>query len=98
MTVAVLPSAQGGNRIWRECPGADGGGSPVRSDGGAVAPALRWISRSGEGVDVARNRIDALVIFGVTGDLAELETFPAVQIETLREVCTQLDTDTMKGA
>ena len=30
------------------------------------------------GVDVADDRVDALVIFGATGDLAKLETFPAL--------------------
>src|SRR5438874_5409474 len=30
------------------------------------------------GVDMAADRADALVIFGATGDLAKLETFPAL--------------------
>src|SRR5258708_20107586 len=37
--------------------------------------ATRWIGR---GADMAANDVDALVIFGATGDLAKIETFPAL--------------------
>src|ERR1700734_3555622 len=30
------------------------------------------------GADMAANKVDALVIFGATGDLAKIETFPAL--------------------
>src|ERR1700735_5246336 len=32
----------------------------------------------GRGADMATNKVDALVIFGATGDLAKIETFPAL--------------------
>jgi glucose-6-phosphate 1-dehydrogenase len=34
--------------------------------------------RQAGGADMAGNRADALAIFGATGDLAKLETFPAL--------------------
>src|ERR1022692_28059 len=36
------------------------------------------IGQIGRGADMATNDVDALVIFGATGDLAKLETFPAL--------------------
>src|SRR5258708_1792553 len=35
-------------------------------------------ARSRKGAEMATDRVDALVIFGATGDLAKLETFPAL--------------------
>jgi glucose-6-phosphate 1-dehydrogenase len=48
-----------------------------------VMPAVLRRDRIGDarsvgGADMATNRVDALVIFGATGDLAKIETFPAL--------------------
>jgi hypothetical protein len=40
------------------------------------------------GVDMAGNRCDALVIFGATGDVARLETFPELVRLVERECST----------
>src|SRR6266851_2440216 len=51
--------------------------SPALDNDRGAAPALGH-QRGPQGAQMAADQVDALVIFGATGDLAKLETFPAL--------------------
>src|ERR1700759_5256424 len=43
------------------------------------SPVMKAVAgEASRGADMATNEVDALVIFGATGDLAKIETFPAL--------------------